>query len=302
MDKKFLAPICLFVYNRLELTKQTVAALQKNFLASESELFVFSDGAKTENASEKVNQVREYVKTIDGFKTVKIFESKENKGLATSIISGVTQILEKYGKAIVLEDDLVTSPNFLDFMNAALDYYEHNYTVFSIAGYTPPIKNADSDVYFTQRASSWGWATWNDRWDKIDWNVSDYEQFSRNGKLKKQFNRMGTDMCKMLNDQMKGKINSWAIRWCFHQFKNNLFSVFPANSKIINIGTGNDASNTKDRFNRFYTTLDTTDCRNFIFSDKIVLEKKYLKQFLKQYSICTRIKYKILNSITINSK
>lgn len=295
MDNKILAPVCLFVYNRPELTKQTVAALQKNFLASESELFIFSDGAKNENTAEKVNQVREYIKTVSGFKRVTIFESTGNKGLANSIISGVSQIIEQYEKIIVVEDDLITSSNFLDFMNSGLVYYENNDKIFSIAGYTTSIKNPDTEIYFTQRASGIGWATWKNRWYTIDWNINDYESFKSNSKLKKQFNRMGSDMCKMLNAQMTGKIDSWAIRWCYNQFKHDQYTVFPTISKVKHIGIGADATHAKDKFDRFNTVLDTSSRRNFAFINNVNMDEIYLKQFLKQYSLFTRIKYKLLN-------
>ena len=141
---KEIAPICLFTYNRLEETIQTVAALKNNFLANKSELFIFSDGAKNKNVEQKIKQVRKYLKTITGFKNITIYESSKNKGLANSIIDGVTKIIETYGKIIVLEDDLVTSPNFLNFMNQALEFYHYNNRIYSVSGYTlnlPSLKN-----------------------------------------------------------------------------------------------------------------------------------------------------------------
>ena len=128
-------PICLFTYNRLHETKQTVKALKENFLAMESDLFVFSDGPKNDAGRLKVEAVRQFLTSVNGFKSVKVFESEQNKGLANSIISGVSQIIQKYGKVIVLEDDLITSTNFLNFMNQALDYYASKEKIFSISGF-----------------------------------------------------------------------------------------------------------------------------------------------------------------------
>ncbi|MGS0525317.1 hypothetical protein ACU8V7_09110 [Zobellia nedashkovskayae] len=145
------APICLFTYNRLSETRQTVEALQKNYLAKDSNLFIFSDGPKNESSSHKVNAVREYLKSIDGFKSITIYESIENKGLANSIISGVTQVIEKYGKVIVVEDDLVLSENFLSFMNKSLTYYKTIPKVFSISGFCLKItapKKFQYDMFF----------------------------------------------------------------------------------------------------------------------------------------------------------
>ncbi|SOD98302.1 glycosyltransferase family protein [Spirosoma fluviale] len=292
-----LAPILLFTYKRLGTLQQTVSSLQKNQLSSQSDLFVFSDAAKSEKDIDSVGEVRSYLKTITDFKTITIHESPTNKGLATSIISGVTQIINDYGKIIVLEDDLETSPNFLSFMNQALDYYEHHASVFSISGFTMPMKGLRPDeVYFTQRASSWGWATWKDRWTPIDWQVKDYASFRCNDTQRKLFNRMGSDMSDMLDRQMRGDINSWAIRWCYHQYKKGLYTVFPAESKVQNIGLENPAStHTNERFNRFKTKIDQRHIRQFRFSDTIELDKYLLNQFTRPYSIPERVKYKLLN-------
>jgi Fe-S cluster biosynthesis and repair protein YggX len=290
-----LAPIVLFTYNRFDPLKQTVEALQRNYLAKDSELYIFSDAANKMEDFSVVCEIREYLKKLDGFKRITIFEAKSNKGLANSIIEGVTRIINQHHKVIVLEDDLVTSVNFLSFMNKGLDHYLYEESVFSIAGYSPPIREPYHDIYFTRRASSWGWGTWIDRWRDIEWEFSSCEHLKGNTVFKKAFNEMGTDMYKMLNDQYKGKINSWAIRWCLHQFQSGMYTVYPTLSKIKNIGTGSNATHTKDGFNRFKTKLDETGVNDFMFTDNIQLDPYYLKQFLKQYSIFTRIKYKVLN-------
>ena len=293
-----LAPICLFTYNRLDLTQKTVRALQANYLAIKSDLYIFSDGPRDKDI-DKVNQVRSYLCTIEGFKTVNIFESELNKGLAESIIHGVSQVISKTGEVIVLEDDLLTSPDFLTFMNQALNFYKEESKVFSISGFTMPIHGVEiENVYFTQRASSWGWATWNDRWNAIDWEVRDYKNFMNSSKQRKAFNKMGTDLSSMLKKQMQGKINSWAIRWCYHQFKYNLYSVHPTASKIKNIGLSHsDATHTNEKFNRFKTILETNQSDSFRFSNSIVLDDNIINQFVKPYSLFVRIKYKILNLI-----
>ncbi len=298
-----LAPVVLFTYKRFDTLKKTVESLQQNYLASETDLYIFSDAAKSSGDKDAVDKVRKFINKIDGFKTVTIFESKVNKGLASSIIDGVSSILKKYSKVIVLEDDLVSSRNFLNYMNEGLNYYRDKKNIFSIAGFSIPIihEQAESDVYFTSRSSSWGWATWDDRWGAIDWEVADYDKFKNNGESKKKFNKMGSDMSDMLDRQMNGKINSWAIRWCYHQFKNNLLSVHPLVSKIENIGFNSpDASNTKEKFNRYETILDSEGNVNFLFSNDISLDLKIIKQFVKPFSIKTRIKYKLLNLLFKN--
>jgi hypothetical protein len=167
-----------------------------------------------------------------------------------------------------------------------------------VAGYTGPVAGLRADEsYFTRRASSWGWATWKDRWNGVDWDVTDYDAFSKSKLSRRAFNEMGSDMAGMLDKQMHGQINSWAIRWCYHQFKYSMYTVFPSLSKIRNIGFSEEATHTKDRFNRFKTQLDATDNVVFNFPDKLKLEKKIIRQFTRPFSIRERIKYKLLNTL-----
>lgn len=285
-----LAPVVLFTYNRLFETKQTVEALQKNFLAKESELFIFSDGPKNIEGKEKVDAVRNYLDFIDGFKTVQIKESPLNKGLANSIIDGVTEIIEQYGNVIVLEDDLVTSPNFLDFMNQALDFYKNSSKVISISGYTlnlPSLNNYHLDYYFGYRASSLGWGTWIKKWKNIDWNISDYPNFKKDYKQQLKLFNLGNDMPGMLKNQMRGKIDSWAIRWCYHQFKQELITVFAAKSKITHIGDGEDATNASGTI-KFNTPLDIGLQRKYNFNSELEVNKNLIKEFKSKFSIKTR--------------
>lgn len=244
-----LAPIILFVYNRPWHTQQTVEALQKNELATESDLFIFADGAKTEN-DEKVNEVRKYIKTITGFKSVTIFEKEKNCGLANSVIAGATEIINKFGKVIVVEDDIVTSKYFLKFMNEALDFFENDEQIFSVSGYAYPAKtmeiprNYKYDIYLSYRHGSWGWGTWIDRWESVDWEVADFNEFLKNQKLQNAFNRGGADMSGMLKAQMEGKIDSWAIRFDYSLFKQNKFNIRPVKSLVTNVGLDNSGTHT----------------------------------------------------------
>ena len=175
------APIIIFAFNRLESLKATVSSVLRNTEAAESDLFVFVDGARHDKDGEadKVQAVQEYVKTITGFKSVTTHFSEINKGLGPSIISGVTEVINKFGRAIVIEDDLILSNNCLSFMNQGLDKYEHEQRVFSICGYSNKVKcpkDYECDSYFCVRSSSWGWATWSDRWHSVDWDLKDWEK------------------------------------------------------------------------------------------------------------------------------
>ncbi|MDX4037402.1 glycosyltransferase family protein [Aliarcobacter skirrowii] len=247
-----LAPIVLFTYRRIP--KETIESLLQNDLAKQSEIYIYSDGYKSEVDKNDVLEVREYLKTIEGFKSTQTIEAPHNKGLANSIIGGVTEIINKYHKVIVLEDDLIVSSDFLEYMNEALEFYKNDEKIWSISGYGPKLpclENYDKDLYLSPRGSSWGWATWKDRWGSVDWDVKDFEKLKRDKQMRKEFELGGDDMYKMLELQMLGKIDSWAIRWCFFQFLQNKHTVYPKFSKIINDGFGdskgthNSGDNTK---------------------------------------------------------
>ena len=301
---KKLAPIALFTYKKLEPLKKVIKALESNRLAKASDLFIFSDAAKLKKDEIAVSQVRSFLKTITGFKTITIKTAEVNRGLANSIINGVSQLLGENDTVIVMEDDLTSSVNFLEFMNAALDFYSSYSNVFSIAGYTPPIKLNNGypyDVYFTRRASSWGWATWKKQWEGVDWSVTDYNEFKDNRKQQRRFNEMGSDMTSMLLKQKAGKSDSWAIRWCYHQFQHNLLTVFPCSSKIQNIGFLDDATHTKSKNteNRFFTIIDQENKSTFHFDPEVTLNPEMIKQFVKPYNLLTRLRYKIKDLIHI---
>ena len=241
MDKN-LAPIVLFIYNRPWHTQQTVETLQKNELANESELFIYSDAAKNEQASESVNAVREYIKTINGFKEITIILRDKNWGLADSIIDGVTKIVNEYGRIIVLEDDLVTSPYFLKFMNEGLTMYENEDKVASIHGYIYPIDNLPN-TFFIKGADCWGWATWKRAWDVFEPNGQKILDELKSRRLEKEadFNN-SYSVTQMLKDQIKGKNNSWAVRWYMSAFLKDMLTLYPGKSYVQNIG--NDDSGT----------------------------------------------------------
>ena len=232
------APILLFVYNRLIYTCITVESLKKNEFASESELFIYSDAAKTEKDKKLVAEVRDYIKTINGFRKVIIKESKENKGLALSITSGVSEILNKYDNAIILEDDLELSPFFLKYMNEALSLYEKEEDVISIHGYVYPVKKKLPETFFLRGADCWGWATWKRGWKFYEDNASKLlsEITSKNLKDEFDFNR-SYPYTKMLKNQIKGEIDSWAIKWYASAFVNNKLTLYPGKSLVRNVGT-----------------------------------------------------------------
>lgn len=291
------APIVVFGFNRPDALKNTIASLLRNEEAKDSDLFVFVDGPREEKVGEKekVEVVREYVKSITGFKSLHYTFAENNKGLADSIIGGVSEIINQYGRVIVLEDDLVLMPNFLNFLNQGLEIYENNQKVMSVCGHSCKVKAPTDypyDAYFFTRSSSWGWATWKDRWNLVDWKLNDWDSVVANRKafIKSQ----GSDVFKMLNDWKKGKNHSWAIRFCYAQFVLGRLSVIPNRSFVDNEGFSGDGTNCK-RYSRFKFELNKSEKRLiFKFPKEVKLEPSLYKQALWYHSIPLRIWSRIM--------
>ena len=238
-----LAPIALFVYSRPWHTRQTVTALQKNDLSKESSLFVFSDGPRFERDRKNVMAVREYINQIKGFKSVTVVEREVNFGLARSIISGVTEIVNRYGKIIVLEDDIIVSPYFLKFMNEALEFYQEEHKVISIHGYIYPMKIRPPETFFIRGTDCWGWATWKRGWDLFEPDGRKLLNELKRGRLEKKFDINGAyPFTKMLKNQIRRKNDSWAVRWYASAFLNDKLTLYPGRSLAQNIGFDNSGT------------------------------------------------------------
>ena len=230
------SPVALFVYNRLDHTRSTVESLMNNKGADKTEVFVFSDGPKSSVDNTAVNDVREYIKSISGFKSVKVIERETNYGLANSIVDGVTSICDAFGRVIVLEDDLVSSPYFLQYMNDALEEYENNERVMHISGYMCPIKNDDlPETFFYRVTTCWGWATWQSAWQHFDRDIPKIDKaFTR--KMRIEFNVDGrSDFWNYIEKNNQGIINTWAIFWYASVFLRKGLCLHPARSYIENI-------------------------------------------------------------------
>jgi hypothetical protein len=231
-----LAPIVLFVYNRPQETKQTIAALAKNDLAAASELFVFCDGAKSEGDRKNVDEVRNIVRSISGFKNVVITERSENYGLAKSVISGVSEIVNKYGKVIVLEDDLLTSSQFLTFLNDGLEIYQNEPRVGLIHAHIYNIKNLP-ELFFISKIGCWGWGTWARAWDKVSFDGQKLLNRIKDDKTEKLFDVDNSyPYLKMLENQIAGKNSSWAIRMYASFFTQGMLALNPGRSLVEHIG------------------------------------------------------------------
>lgn len=287
MEEQKYAPIVIFVYNRADRVQKLIQSLAKNPEAKHSSVYIYSDGAKDELGEVKVQNVRSYIDTIAEkgyFRAVHIQKAKKNKGLAKSIIEGVSEIMEKHGRAIVVEDDNIVSPDFLDYMNRGLEYYKDDSEVWAVGGFSRKMSFPQTyghDVYAMQRISSYTWASWKDRWEMTDWEVSDYPRFLFDRRARKKFDYCGKDRSLMLDAQMCGKISSWAIRFEYSMVKNNMYCVLPCLSRAI--CSGNDGSGTHGT--KAIHTFDTemSDGTKKITFERVKQNDTIRKEYVKAY-------------------
>lgn len=246
-----LSPVVVFAYNRPDHLRQTLTALAAADLAAESRVRVYADGPRNEAAREPVEAVRRVLDDPawrDRFAAFEVVASDANKGLAQAIIGGVAEVMETAGRAIVLEDDLIVSRDFLRFMNDALDFYRDDPSVGSISGFCPlkaPPAGYAHDVMRVPRNCSTGWATWADRWCEVDWSAADANRLYRDPAFRKRFNSAGSDRLFRLRRQLEGKVSSWSIRFGVWQTMTGRDTIFSAVNRLTNSGYDGSGVNTK---------------------------------------------------------
>ena len=276
-------PVIIFAYNRAKHLKRLINSLLQNAESSETNVVIFADGAKNQG-DEKVAEVAETIREISGFKSIRAVFRNTNIGLAKNIINGVSSIFEEFEEAIVLEDDLVVTPYFLRYMKTALDYYKDT-NAFSIAGYTPRIALPNGykyDTYPITRNCSWGWGTWKNRWELVDWQTKDFDSFFADNNAVKQFNIAGNDLSTMLLKQVEGKINSWSIRFCYAGFKAGMPTIYPTRSYVLNGGA--DGSGTNVGSTTRYETVTAEGKNDIIFCNTTDCNEIILKSFRETYN------------------
>lgn len=301
-----LAPIIVFCYNRPWHVEQMLEALSKNVYADESVLYIFCDGPKPDATEEQINKVLETrvaIRRKQWCKELHIVEAEKNKGLANSIIDGVTQVINKHGKVIVLEDDLVTSPYFLKYMNEALEFYDKYPAVFSISANRPPMnrmhipEDYEYDVFVSLRSYSTGWATWKEKWDLVDWSLDYLEDFIKHPQQVNAFNRGGDDMTNMLLLQRDGKIDSWAIRYGFAHFMHHAVAILPCVPYVDNIGFDGSGVHCGTDEKDFRNDIHVSP-QNFKFIDIVYEDSHIINCFYNYYTKAKRpIWKKVCNSI-----
>ena len=254
-----LAPIGLSTYARVDHLKETIEALRKNPLAPRSKLVVFSDGPKPGD-EEKVSAVRTYLKSVDGFAEITVLERAENNRVFNNR-EGIRNLLDEHGSAIILEEDVVTAPSFLDFMNAALVRYKDDQTIFSISGYSPPFKlpaSLKSNTFVLPRFSAWGFGIWKDRFDRIRMKIdeSEYLQLIQEPKRVSKFAEGGWDLPRKLYREVSGEVDALDIKIMYQQFLYGMHTLYPTISLTHN--TGHDGSGLHSQVTQKYA-VDLTD-------------------------------------------
>ena len=289
------APVIVFNYNRPDHSLRTWEALSQNEYATQTELYLYCDGPKANASDEMRSRITELHKqaqqyAIDApmqgkFKTVHVVCAEQNKGLANSIIGGVTDVVNRRGRVIVLEDDLLTSPYFLKYMNTALNKYDSYPAVFTISANRPPVNKMTIptdypyDVFVSLRPYSTGWATWKDKWNQIDWSLDYLDDFLEHPEQIEAFNRGGDDLTEMLCLQRDGKIDSWAIRYAFQHFYHHAVAILPCIPYVDNIGfdgTGiHSGTDERDFRNNIMKAPKNPRMPNFLYEDSRIINAFY---------------------------
>lgn len=291
-----LAPIIVFAFNRADVLGDTLQALAANEMASDSQIFIFVDGPRSEQDVFKIEAVKNIVEKPWPFKSVERRYAKKNKGLARSIIEGTTEIINRFGRVIVVEDDLHVSKGFLRFMNTMLDKYEHDERIFQVSGFGVKLANVKDypyDHYMHLRAHSWTWGTWKDRWKTVDWNVADFPDFCKDKQKQRAFNKGGSDLTGMLKGFFAHKNNSWYIRFTYAMFCQGRYAVMPVRSLVINNGFQPGATHC-NTYNRYKVDFDSEGKQEWNIPEHLEFDSHIGREASKYWSIRYRIYGKLM--------
>lgn len=283
IEKDDLAPVVLFVYNRPWHTAETLKALRRNKWVEESVLYIYADGVKAGaglDEVKRIQEVRELITGINWCKELIVIERDENLGLADSIVSGVTEVLDKHGKIIVLEDDIVTSPGFLQYMNEALSMYREEDRVMHISGYRLPGSRSLPNTYFYNLTSCWGWATWNRAWVFFNPDAAFlFQSINEQNKLDKFDLENAYPFSEDLKSNINGTLRTWAVKWYASVFLAEGLCLHPGKTLVKNIGHDGSGVHCGDN-----DTFNKQNIAEYLFQDKIILEESLLaRQAFKEF-------------------
>lgn len=283
MNNTNLAPVLVTVYDRVNHLKSCIESLEKCAGSKETDVYIVSDGpAKIEDV-DKVNAVREYIETIDGFKNVHKIFRVENYGVPHSVREAFEYVIKKHGKIILMEDDIVVAPNFLQYVNDGLNFYEKDRRIYSISGYCPPINISDDypyDIFLCQRFNAWGYGTWLDRWDKLELSREMIEKTFKSKRNRKKIRQIGNDIIVNLLTWKK-EYYPGDYKICFKMVNNNLYSVTPVISKTNNMGYDGTGVRCKDN-NNFKNPILDAGLKNDIMVEDIQPDPK-INNLIKSY-------------------
>lgn len=301
-------PIILLAYNRPWHTEQVLNALQQCELANKSTLYIYIDGLKqgaNETDIAKHTDVIAVAKKMQWCAEVKVHVAEQNRGCRYGPIFGISEVLNSHEAVVILEDDIVVSPYFLRFMNASLNYYKNYQSVFSISGFNLPEKRMpipadyEYDVYVSLRQQNWGWGTWANRWQQVDWNKDYIAGFLKNKHQVEAFNRGGDDLTKMLEEELQGKSQAWDIQFSFAQFYYHAVSIIPCRSYTQNIGLDNSGTHTIAQSDAQLNSDITKAPQNARLLPVIYQDKRFINAFYNNYTFTKRpIWQKIINRIS----
>jgi len=299
-----LAPIILFCYQRVDTLKLCIESLLACPESKNSDLIIISDAPSNDEVVERINSVRKYLKSINGFKSIEIIEREKNLGVDYNIINGLVESSKRFDKFIVLEDDIIVKSDCLTFFNSSLEYYEKNETILGISGFSffnKVNKNYQFDVFFAGRLYPWGWATWSNKIKHVDWEIEDRKSFINSSKKQKEFNEWGSDMSQMLKNTFSGKVRAWDIRLDYHLYNQQLFIVYPNYSYTENIGFGRSDSSNTTGYNRYKIKLSSGKSEKNKFPMDVFIDEGIKKKFQKKNSVINRIFTRLMKLIRYNN-
>lgn len=301
------APIVIFCYKRIDTLQQCLDSLQKCKESIFSDLIIISDAPAKDTDKEKVDTVRRYIVTISGFRSIEIIERPENLGVDFNIIQGLKELSQRFESFIIVEDDILVAPDFLNYINKALAFYESNPSVLTVSAFSYIKRIPKSyrfDVYFAARTNPWGWATWSAKIKDVNWHLDggDKEEFLTSKKIQRKFNEWGSDRSMMLRNTLNNKIRAWDIRLDYFQFKTGSYTVYPIQTLTQNLGFGReDASNTFGH-NRFVTESQESLKYSYTFPGFVILNSSITRKYKQKNSISQRILTRLLGILRFNKK
>jgi hypothetical protein len=278
-------PVALFTYNRPDHTGRLLDSLSRCHRLDEIQLTIYCDGAKSEADRASVEASRTLVQSRAALFKAELVERPEHLGLAKSIVAGVSDLCRAYGRVIVVEDDLVLSPDFIDYMLQALDRYQDAPQVYQVSGFMFPIDlPATTDAIFLPLTTTWGWATWARAWQRFEWQPTGILDALDDPAVQRQFDLKGTyPYTAMLRDRLAGRNDSWGILWWWTVFQKRGIVLYPKESLVVNEGfdgSGVHCGNRTNSGNRAYSVGREMN-RPFLFPSDMTTDEVVLGEVIK---------------------